>query len=144
MISFDENWDEIKKAIMNIEKRCFDKNIRQSAEELGRSFNNEDGICMTYRKDGKVVGYLTSWPEDEYFEHGDEDTLYIESWAVLPEERGKGIGKLFLKIVEQEAKKRGYDFISGNFIQQYPEGFEEVDDLRFQLYQEPCYAVKEI
>ncbi len=49
---------------------------------------------------GKLVGTVAAVPN--------KGSLYIRSMAVLPQARGKGIGRLLLAEVEREAIERGY------------------------------------
>lgn len=66
--------------------------------EIGQRWN--EGPAWSALKDGRLVGTVAAVTKG--------DALYIRSMAVLPSERGHGIGKMLLVEVESFAKKAGF------------------------------------
>ena len=49
--------------------------------------------------DGRLVGLIVMWPQ--------EDHLYVDNVAVLPETQGTGVGSALLGFADQEAQRVG-------------------------------------
>lgn len=105
---------DIKK-VMKIENECFTGGVRQSKEDLLRTIQNENQIgIIASGRFGKPIGYVLGAPLDFYGNIDDEHqynpdgTFYGESLAVMPKERGKGIGSLMLAAMLLEARKKGF------------------------------------
>ncbi|MGV8171241.1 MAG: GNAT family N-acetyltransferase [Candidatus Woesearchaeota archaeon] len=106
-------WQDIKKGVFNVEKEVFEEALRYDEEDV-ESFILDNTLNYIVWDGDKIVGYLMSCPieNDERYEDdpnfGKNDTIHIESMALLPEYRGKSLGqKLFLKCIE-DAKILGY------------------------------------
>ena len=95
-------------------------------EALGYSFSSEDTASQLARLSQDSHHFLLGY-EDEVshvllgYVHAEVyESLYskpgfnILALAVLPQIQGKGIGKTLLEGLEQEAEKRGYNFIRLN------------------------------
>lgn len=111
---------------MKIEKICFNgpkQKYMESETDLEHSFKNKDTINVIYEKNGEIVAYMVVGPESAYFEKGNNETCFIESWAVLPEHQKSGIGKEMLKECEKLSKEAGFKTISANFIECIPKGY---------------------
>ncbi len=104
-----EDWEKIKDEIIKIEESSFEPEVRQDEDDIGETFTYEDSICLIAKNEEDIVGYIMGAPADfyEYLDEGN-DTLYIESLAVLPKYRRRGIGTELKKKFIEEAKKRGY------------------------------------
>lgn len=50
-------------------------------------------------RDGRLVGLIVMWPQ--------EDHLYVDNIAVLPETQGTGVGSALLGFADQEAQRAG-------------------------------------
>ena len=95
-------------------------------EALGYSFSPEDTASQLARLSQDSHHFLLGY-EDEVshvllgYVHAEVyESLYskagfnILALAVLPQRQGKGIGKALLEGLEQETKRRGYEFIRLN------------------------------
>ena len=95
-------------------------------EALGYSFNLEDTASQLARLSQDSHHYLLGFEDSTshdllgYVHAEVYESLYskpgfnILALAVLPQTQGQGIGKTLLQGLEQEAKKRGYNFIRLN------------------------------
>ena len=79
-----------------LERLCFSDpwSKRSFEEELKHRFS----IPLVVKFGTKVVGYTCLWHMD--------DQMEIANFAISPEFRGKGIGKMMMERVLSEAKKR--------------------------------------
>lgn len=95
-------------------------------EALGYSFSSEETSSQLAKLSQDSHHYLLGYEEDASHElfgyvHAEVyESLYskagfnILALAVLPQRQGKGIGKALLEGLEQETKRRGYEFIRLN------------------------------
>lgn len=80
-----------------LERLCFsDPWSKTSFEE---ELNHRFSIPLVVKSGQKVIGYTCLWHI--------YDQIEIANFAVSPEFRGKGIGKIMMERVLSEAKKRG-------------------------------------
>ena len=91
-------------------------------EALGDSFRLEETAKLSQDSHHYLLGFEDSTSHDllGYVHAEVYESLYskpgfnILALAVLPQTQGQGIGKTLLQGLEQEAKKRGYNFIRLN------------------------------
>ena len=95
-------------------------------EALGYAFSSEETASQLARLSKDSHHFLLGYEDDASHElHGYVhaevyESLYskagfnILALAVLPQRQGKGIGKALLQGLENEAKRRGYEFIRLN------------------------------
>ena len=95
-------------------------------EALGYSFSPEETASQLARLSQDSHHFLLGYEDDTSHElfgyvHAEVyESLYskagfnILALAVLPQRQGKGIGKALLEGLEQETKRRGYEFIRLN------------------------------
>lgn len=72
---------------------------------LMQSFTASEGMAYKIAAEGKTIGYIMEKPVSD---PRMDSAVDIDSVAVMPEYRGKGIGKALMLWVEEEAKTRGY------------------------------------
>lgn len=77
-ISFDE--------IYTILKSCFEPILYRKYEKQKELLKNYKYNIMTYKKDNKIVGFLSYWKIDE-------NNFFVEHFAVDKNYQGQGIGK---------------------------------------------------
>ena len=65
---------------------------------------NEDVENLVYRKDEKILGFLSF--SIHHFLHHDDDTGEIVELVVMPEHRGLRIGEKLLQAIEDIARER--------------------------------------
>lgn len=81
----------------------------------------------------QLLGYVHS---EVYQSLYSEPGFNVLALAVLPDQQGKGIGKIFLQGLEEEAKRRGYAFIRLNSADYRTEAhafYEHVDYSCYKL-----------
>ena len=95
-------------------------------EALGYSFSTEETASQLARLSQDAHHFLLGYEDDASHEllgyvHAEVyESLYskagfnILALAVLPQAQGQGIGKSLLQGLEEEAKRRGYEFIRLN------------------------------
>lgn len=74
---------------------------RYTPEKLGIYLNADDRWLMLLRIDGRAVGYCS------YALTDDPGEMKLEQLYLLPELQGKGLGRLMLRHVEEQARARG-------------------------------------
>lgn len=112
---YAKDWLAIKEAVMHIEHRSFEEGVQQEEHDLEGTFVYEHSINLIVKKDGKIVAYLVSSSFRYYTPNATFDIkegCYLESIAILPENQGKGLGKLFFSKFLEEAKKDEYKRIT--------------------------------
>ena len=95
-------------------------------EALGYAFSSEETASQLARLSKDPHHFLLGYEDDAShellgYDHAEVyECLYsnvgfnILALAVLPQRQGMGIGKILLEGLEQEAKRRGYEFIRLN------------------------------
>lgn len=74
---------------------------RYTPEKLSLYLNADDRWLMLLRIDGRAVGYCS------YALTDDPGEMKLEQLYLLPELQGKGLGRLMLRHVEEQARARG-------------------------------------
>ena len=106
--------------VMIVERRSFPPEVQQSKRELLNTIGYPKSIGMLAYVDGKPVAYGVGAPLEVYpcpgidKHYGQGYTFYLESIAVVPEERGKGIGSALFKKIIELAKEQGYKRLTGH------------------------------
>lgn len=121
-----KDWHRVKKQVMRIEKSAFPVELRQDKDDIASTFLDERDICLIATVGKKIVGCLYSAPVEDFDNYdvpgieddpnyGEENSVYLESFAVLKKYRGRGIGKALVKKMTEIAKKDSYKFIVGHY-----------------------------
>jgi len=101
--------------LMAIENASFAEGARQSKEELLRTAGDKSRVGILALSDtGTPIGYVIGSPLENYdytedAQKSKNNTIYCESIAVMPEERGKGIGTTLYATFLLEARKKGFE-----------------------------------
>ena len=101
-----------------------------------------EGPVWVAIRDNNIVGTVAAVPKHE--------GLYIRSMAVLPTERGKGVGRRLLETVEHFAREQGFGrlFLSTTpfllaAIRLYENfGFQRAEDVRGGLFGTPLFQME--
>ncbi len=122
---FSEDWEEISSEVLEVEESSFDERQRQKEEDFLRTLGREGSIFLVVYGERGIVGYamgglLEEYREDkdggdrleEDEEFGKRNTFYLESIAVHPEERGKGLGTWLCEVLIDEARREGFERFS--------------------------------
>jgi ribosomal protein S18 acetylase RimI-like enzyme len=70
----------------------------------------DDVTYMVAERDGRAVGHLTLYPDPN-----DDGALHLASTAVVPEERGTGVGRLLTAFALTHAAERGFERVRTNW-----------------------------
>ncbi len=110
---------QIRQSIEEIENKSFEGAARQSTDEIWETIQNPRGLQMIVRKEGRIVGYLSSRPADTFLppvSHAEYDSspevLYIESIA------GNFDPFETIRIIKEKAQEAGYKKIALHGINQ--------------------------
>jgi len=108
--------------ILSVEQASFPAAMQSTKEDLRETLENPNGIQIILRAaDGTIVGYLASKPHNEALEElrqydpkmqEEENALYIESIAILPESRSLRTFLQLGRTLLQEVKNRGFKKIT--------------------------------
>ena len=85
----------------------------ETASQLARLSQDSHHFLLGYEDDAshELLGYVHAEVYESLYSKPGFNILAL---AVLPQTQGKGIGKTLLQGLEQEAEKRGYNFIRLN------------------------------
>ena len=87
--------------------------LEETASQLARLSKDSHHFLLGYEDDAshELLGYVHAEVYESLYSKAGFNILAL---AVLPQRQGKGIGKALLEGLEQETKKRGYNFIRLN------------------------------
>lgn len=101
-------WETVREDVLALEQACFgDKSFPES--DLQSHFENPEHIAVLLRKKDRIIGFTCGIPDEEV-----EGALYIETTDILPEEQGQRHVVSLMNTLEDEARRRGYRFITRN------------------------------
>ena len=85
----------------------------ETASQLARLSQDSHHFLLGYEDDAshELLGYVHAEVYESLYSKAGFNILAL---AVLPQAQGQGIGKSLLQGLEQEAKRRGYEFIRLN------------------------------
>ena len=91
----------------------YDFSPEETASQLEKLSQDSHHFLLGYEDDTshELVGYIHAEVYESLYSKPGFNILAL---AVLPQTQGKGIGKTLLEGLEQEAEKRGYNFIRLN------------------------------
>lgn len=108
--------------ILMLERRCFPKDWQydNASKYYGDILKNKDNINIFLKRGDETVGYVLAVPhndmvedllrDDEFLEKKD-NFYYIETIQIIPQARGVGGAEKLLKLVCEDAVRRGvYNF----------------------------------
>ena len=103
------------KAICNINQEAlgYSFSLEETASQLTRLSQDEHHFLLGYEDEDShvLLGYVHAEVYESLYSKAGFNILAL---AVLPQAQGQGIGKALLEGLEQEAKRRGYEFIRLN------------------------------
>jgi ribosomal protein S18 acetylase RimI-like enzyme len=101
-------WADIREDILQLEDECFPgQGIPE--EELESTFDDPHNIIVLLRKGAKIVGFSAAIPDESV-----QGAVYIETTEIHPDEQGKGYVASIMNVLENEARTRGYTFLTRN------------------------------
>lgn len=111
----DINFDEVYEILKN----CFEPVLYRKYEKQKELLKNCRYNIMTYKKDNKIVGFLSYWAIDK-------DIFFVEHFAVDKNYQGQGIGKSLFN-----------DFLKlkGDKCLEVEPPHTEIDKKRIKLYE---------
>ena len=91
----------------------YDFSPEETASQLAKLSQDSHHFLLGYEDDTshELVGYIHAEVYESLYSNAGFNILAL---AVVPQMQGKGIGKILLHGLEQEAKRRGYEFIRLN------------------------------
>ena len=98
---------------INKEALGYDFSPEETASQLTKLSQDSHHFLLGYEDDTshELVGYIHAEVYESLYSNAGFNILAL---AVVPQMQGKGIGKILLHGLEQEAKRRGYEFIRLN------------------------------
>ena len=98
---------------INQEALGYSFSTEETASQLARLSQDSHHFLLGYEDDAshELLGYVHAEVYESLYSKAGFNILAL---AVLPQTQGQGIGKTLLQGLEQEAKKRGYNFIRLN------------------------------
>ena len=98
---------------INKEALGYSFSTEETASQLARLSQDSHHFLLGYEDDAshELLGYVHAEVYESLYSKAGFNILAL---AVLPQAQGQGIGKSLLQGLEQEAKRRGYEFIRLN------------------------------
>ena len=98
---------------INTQALGYSFSIEKTAQQLVKLIQDSHHFFIGFEdvKSHQLLGYVHA---EVYQSLYSEPGFNVLALAVLPDQQGKGIGKILLQGLEEEAKRRGYDFIRLN------------------------------
>ena len=99
--------------VINKEALGYTFRPEETASQLAKLSQNSHHFLLGFEDSTNhdLLGYVHAEVYESLYSHAGFNILAL---AVLPQMQGKGIGKALLEGLEQEAEKRGYQFIRLN------------------------------
>lgn len=83
---------------------------REHRENWRETLEADDVVYRIAERDGRPVGHVTLYPDPT-----EDDALHLASTAVIPEERGSGIGRLLTAFALRHASECGLPRVKTNW-----------------------------
>ena len=98
---------------INTQALGYSFSIEKTAQQLVKLIQDSHHFFIGFEdvKSHQLLGYVHA---EVYQSLNSEPGFNVLALAVLPDQQGKGIGKILLQGLEEEAKRRGYAFIRLN------------------------------
>ena len=98
---------------INTQALGYSFSIEKTAQQLVKLIQDSHHFFIGFEdvKSHQLLGYVHA---EVYQSLYSEPGFNVLALAVLPDQQGKGIGKILLQGLEEEAKRRGYAFIRLN------------------------------
>lgn len=98
---------------INKETLGYSFSLEETASQLAKLSQDSHHFLLGYEDDAshELLGYVHAEVYESLYSKAGFNILAL---AVLPQRQGKGIGKALLEGLEQETKRRGYEFIRLN------------------------------
>ena len=101
-----QKWSDVREDILELEKLCFGENAFDESS-LEASFENPKSIVVTLNREKSIIGFSVGVPDRK-----DASAIHIYTIEIHPEEQGNGYVASILNALEEEARKRGYTFLT--------------------------------
>jgi GNAT superfamily N-acetyltransferase len=136
-------WDEVKEAVMDLEKICFsDGGLGE--DYLKEYFLNPQNVVVLLKVNDQLVGFTCGGRDHEH-----DESFYVETTEIHPDWQGNKFITSMITTLEYEAKKRGYKYLTrhaainngyaekiernytGRILETYPRSSEEFGEQQF-------------
>ncbi len=130
-----DDWPHIQKEVMSLQNEFFGNTTLLEDEETHKLlFTHPESITFgAYAPDSHLVGFITGLPATYFkemwgqyytdveppryhYDQIDDNSMHISFIDVERNLQNKGIGTNLLSHMIQEAKKQGYESVTGHFI----------------------------
>ncbi len=101
-----ETWKDVRRDILELEELCFPGKVFPEAS-LRSDFENPENIAVVLRKEDGVIGFSYGAPDRKV-----ENAIKIHTTEIHPEEQGKGYVVSLVTMLEDEARRRGFKFLT--------------------------------
>lgn len=100
------SWEEVRLDVLNIEHATF-PNKPFDEKDLEAFFKSKSSIIVFLKAGTSIVGYTLGHPDQEHYK-----SLYIFTTGIEERFQGKGHVAELMRVLEQEAKNRGFTHIT--------------------------------
>lgn len=101
-------WGDVKEGVLELEEQCF-PGQGLPEKELEIIFSDPANIVVVLKKDTDLIGFSCAIPDEDV-----EEATYIYATDIHPDEQGMGHVVSIMNVLEEEARKRGYKFLTRN------------------------------
>jgi len=119
-----DSWPQHRTAILALERDLFPADLAEEEREISDTFSDPRSIFLCAFDGDELVGFICSEFLKYYVEPGDPEydeelaaarTMYIESLDVAKGRQGQGIGTKLVSAFLAEARKQGYEYVTGHW-----------------------------
>ena len=101
-------WEDVRNEALELEELCFPGKGFGEAY-LRERFGDPESIIALLRKERRLIGFSCAVPDDDV-----EGAAYIDTTNIHPDYQGKRYVAELVAVIEQEARKRGYHYLTRN------------------------------
>jgi hypothetical protein len=101
-------WESVREAVLEIDKLCFGEKSF-SEEYLKQTFEDPRDIVVLLKRAERLIGFSSAIPDEKV-----EGAMYVDTTDIIPEEQGKKHVVAIMQLLETEARKRGFRYLTRN------------------------------
>jgi len=110
------SWEKIKREIISIEREAFGEKSF-SDKQLAIGFQYEKSVIVLLKDDQKIIGFTYAQPAEVFTKENipnKEKTAWVVDVVIKKEFRGRNLVGSMASVLEEELKKRGYEYFVTN------------------------------
>ena len=98
-------------ALQNLAQSLYPQDFWMELEELRRTLEPDDNLCLGYFQDGQLQGYLMCWPDFSQVEGREDEPILLVDDVVVSPRHSRGL-YLLLAQLSQLIYQRGHSLLA--------------------------------